>query len=234
MVLILILQKVRAMSCVLSVNQFANYTRATEKGKHKIVAQQLNPNKLLIPWYQLSKARIKKSLESKDLEPIHSGIIELMNRVPANQRQEIDKRTSIDALQRFVQMNILKVFSKYDYSVIKPDYKSVLISSIEVIVAPDIIIQTIVDGKVSYGAVKIHICKSKPFDLKRAEIVSTIIYKYLRNSVAQQDEVVLPEFCFCLDIFGGRIVSAPSNINAISDEITETCKDIQRVYSSLI
>lgn len=220
------------MSCVLSVNQFANYTRATEKGKQKIVAQQLNPNKFLVPWYQLSKARIKKSLESKDLLPIHDGIKELMNRVPQNRRQDIDRRTSIEALERFVQMNILKIFSKYDYTVIKPEIKSVVISGVEVIVAPDIIIRTIVDGKVSYGAVKIHICKSKPFDLKRAEIVSTIIYKYLKTSIAKQDEVVLPEFCFCLDVFGGRIVSVPSNLNALNEEITETCKDIQRVLDS--
>lgn len=43
----------------ISLNQFIEASKATDKGKTRIVKQQIVVNKFLTPWYQLAKNRIK-------------------------------------------------------------------------------------------------------------------------------------------------------------------------------
>lgn len=218
---------------LISLNQFADFSRATENGKKRIVAQQLRPDKLKITWYQTPKARVKKYFELHgDINPIKDGINALMKKVPRNKKGENGRRTSIEALERFVEMNLPSILKEVNYTVIKPKSKIVAISEVDVKVAPEIIIKGTFEGKTVIGAVKIHISKNKPFDLKRSQFVASIIYKYLKDTMAKDNEIVLPELCFCLDIFGGRIVSAPDNIDAINVEIVNICNDIKRVFNA--
>lgn len=218
---------------LISLNQFADFSRATEKGKKRIIAQQLRPDKLKITWYQTPKARVRKFFELHcNLDPIKDGIKALMKKVPKNKKDENDRRTSIEALERFVEMKLPSILKEINYTVIKPESKSVAISEVEVKVAPEIIIKGTIEGKTVLGAVKIHISKNKPFDLIRSQYVASIIYKYLKDTIAKDGEIVLPELCFCLDIFGGRIVSVPSNFEAINVEIIKICNDIKRIYNA--
>lgn len=39
----------------ISINQIIEVTKATEKGKVRIVRQQVNVKRLLTPWYQFAK-----------------------------------------------------------------------------------------------------------------------------------------------------------------------------------
>lgn len=43
-------------SCRMSINQVADFIRATEKGRMRLIRQQQEPDKFRIPWYQLPKA----------------------------------------------------------------------------------------------------------------------------------------------------------------------------------
>ncbi len=218
---------------LISLNQFVDFSQATENGKKRIIAQQLRPDKLKITWYQTPKARVKKYFELHgDLNPIKDGISTLMKKVPKNKKDEDNRRTSIEALERFVEMKLPSIFNQVNYSVVKPTNKSVAISEVEVKVAPEIIIKGNLEGKVVLGAIKIHISKNKPFDYNRAQVVASIIFKYLKNVIAVDDEIVLPELCFCLDIFAGRIVSAPENLDVIDVEIVNICNDIKRIYNA--
>lgn len=47
----------------ISLNPFAEYLEATESRRRKILEEQLEPDPVRIPYYQLAKARIKKSIE---------------------------------------------------------------------------------------------------------------------------------------------------------------------------
>jgi len=107
--------------CKISINQFANFRNSTERGKKGIITRQLSPDRFRVPWYQLTKARVKKSLKYKgDLQPIFDGINILKKRIPDTDRQKKDRQVSLEALERFVELQIPHYFKQLDFEVIKP------------------------------------------------------------------------------------------------------------------
>ncbi|WP_422359323.1 hypothetical protein [Reichenbachiella sp.] len=218
----------------ISLNQLAEFYNATDAGKEKIVNQQMKPNPFLIPWYQLPKARLKKSLgDNGNLDPVIDALGILKSRVPKNRRQEIDRQVSIEALERFVEMQLPSIFKETEYEVIKPKRKSTIIGGVDVLVAPDLVIKSQIDGDVFYGGVKIHISKGKPFSIQQGKIVSDTILTYLTAEVIKPGEFVLPEACYCLDIFAGRIVPAKAEDHITSSEVRNICKKVKQVWDSI-
>lgn len=215
----------------ISINRLAEYSGATESGRRRIITEQISPNQFKTPWYQLSKSRMRQSLKANgDLQPIYDGINVLMNRVTNNPRQQNDKTVSLEALQRFIQMKLPDILKEVNYTIIKPDAKSVIIDDVEVIVAPDLIVKGTLNGKTVIGGIKIHISKAKPFSFTKSVYVATVIHKYLVDQVAKPNEIVMPELCFSLDVFGERITPAPLNSEAILKEISDICSSIKRTW----
>jgi hypothetical protein len=215
----------------ISLNQLADFSTSSEAGKKRIIQQQLSPNKFKIPWYQLSKARIKKCIECKgDLKPVEEALENLENKKVTTKRQLTDKTVSIEALKRFVTIKLPTILKKIDYSIVKPEDKILTINGVEIIVAPEVIIKGKLNGQTVFGAVKIHISKSHPFDLQQANYVASTIYSYLQNKIAKPGDIVLPELCICLDIFGARLVKADSNSKATVAEIEIICEEIKSIW----
>ncbi len=210
----------------ISVNRIAEFPGATSKRKLKIIEEQKSPNKVKMFWYQLAKARIRKYFELKgDLQPLLDGIEQLKSRVPEKKNQKSDQMVSIEALQRFISMKKDNLLDGLEYEIYRPKEKHFTIYGLEIIVAPDIVFKAKIDNQIALGAIKFHISKSKPFDIHKSRRVSTTIHKYL-TSIAKENEIVIPELCICIDLFGERIVSAPDNLDVYSSELKLTCSEI--------
>jgi hypothetical protein len=215
----------------ISINQLADFSDSTEAGKRRIIKQQLIPDTFRTPWYQLPKARIKKCIEYKgDLQPIKDALEILAKRNPITKRQTDDKRVSIAALERFITIKLPAILKQIDYTIIKHEVKIWKVNDVDIIVAPEVIIKGNLKGNTVLGAVKIHISQSNSFDLKQAGYVATSVYNYLMNNVAKPGEVVLPELCICLDIFGARLVKADINSELTVAEIKELCEEIKAIW----
>lgn len=216
----------------LSINQLADFANATESKKKNIINQQKTPNPFKISYYQLAKARIKKSMATKgDLEPVLKGIEELKNRTVTKKRQVSDKVVSLDAMQRFVSMKIPNLLKDYNYKIIKDVYsKSTLFNGVEIIVSPDLIIEIDINGKKFYGGIKIHIAKGNKFDTKQQAYVATAIKKYLQETISQNEENVLSELCMSIDIFGHGIISAPEEISSKIKDMEILCEEVKRLW----
>jgi hypothetical protein len=217
----------------ISLNQLAEFQGATENVKRRIIAQQLSPDQFRIPWYQLTRARVKKSIELKgNLDPILDGIKTLLNKVPVGKKQESDRHVSLEALERYVKIKLPSLLKDIDFTIIRPKVKSTSISNVEVIVAPDVIVKGVLNGKNILGGVKIHISKTKPFDFQKSQIVASTIYTFLKNEVAEDSIEVLPELCLCLDIFSGRVVSANNHDAKVFKEVREICEEVKRLWDT--
>ncbi|AJR04774.1 hypothetical protein [Siansivirga zeaxanthinifaciens] len=105
---------------LISINQFADFSKATESKKRTIIRQQKQPNKFRISWYQLPKSRIRKSIENNcDLEPVFKGIEELKLRKPIKSRQIHDRTVSLEALERYVSLKLPHSLKSETFEVIK-------------------------------------------------------------------------------------------------------------------
>jgi hypothetical protein len=216
----------------ISINQLADFSKSSDAKKRNIVKQQKNPNTFKIAYYQLAKARIKKAMSNKgNIEPILKGIEELKNRTLTKKRQINDRVVSLDAMQRFISLKIPDLLKDLDYKVIKNiNSKSIKINDVEIIVSPDIIIQAEIDGVQYLGGIKIHIAKENKFDREQQSYVASTILKYLEKVVAKNNEVIMPELCLSIDIFGEGIVSAPKNVDSKIKDLEVICDEIKRLW----
>ncbi|MEI6683555.1 MAG: hypothetical protein WCO44_13040 [Bacteroidota bacterium] len=212
----------------LSINQLVEFRVATDAGKRRIIRQQLNPDQFRVQWYQLAKACIRASIRQNcDPKPIYEGLKALAARKAVTKHQQSDKATSIEALERFLDLQLPSTLRSMHYATIKPLDKTVEISDVEITVAPEIVIRGEVGGKKVVGGVKIHISKGKPFDYEQSLQVAAVIYRFLEEKVALPGELVMPELCFSLDIFGDRIVQAPSDLTRVINSIDQVCNEVK-------
>jgi hypothetical protein len=217
----------------ISVNQLAEFSEATESGKKKILKQQKAPNRLLIPWYQRAKGAIKRFFtNTKDYSPIEAAIQELEGRVPENDRQKNDRNVSIQALETMKKIKLPKLLSSLKYELITASEKDILINDVDVKVAPEIIIKAKYKEQTIYGAIKIHISKGKPFNHGQASYVATLVYQHITKKVAGKNDKVLPELCFCLDVFAERLVPAPENQIKEITAIKRICDEVKVFWPS--
>lgn len=215
----------------ISVNQLADFSTASEAGKKRIIRQQVKPSKVKISWYQMSKAKIRKSMEQKgSLDPIMEGIKILEARRPVTKFQVNDKNVSLEALKRFVNIKLPGALKKMDYSVIKPKSNTLELKDVDIIVAPDVVIKGKFMGQTVVGGIKIHISKTKPFDLNQAQYVSSVICKYLKDIVAEKGDIVMPELCFCLEVFDERLVPAPEKYEEIIKKVRDLCEEVKFLW----
>lgn len=215
----------------ISINQFAEFSKATFSGKARIIKQQIEPNKFLIPWYQMAKAKIRRYFHNTDdIQPILSGIEILKARTAENKRQEIDRRVSIEALERIINLQIPKILKNYKYTILKCDEKSVYVEGVEIRISPEIIICAEINDRLYYGGLKIHVCKGKPFDQGQCSYVALLLKKYIERHVAKDQGLVRPELCFCLDVFSDRLLPCPSTDSVFMSEIKGFCLELKKLW----
>lgn len=217
----------------ISVNQLADFSVGTDAKKKRIIKQQKSPMTIIVARYQLAKARIKKTFQEKgDLTPVLLAIEELKDRRPDTIWKRNDKNVSIEALGRFIEIKLPEFLNELPYEVVKrPSIKSVIINGVEVIVSPDIIVRIKADGKVYLGAMKLHISKGNIFDAKQSRKISTILFKYLRDVVAKDGEEVRADLCMSLDVFSGRLITAPKNLAPTLGEIEVICDEVRLLWN---
>lgn len=215
----------------ISVNQLAEFSNATPGKKRSIIKQQRNPVPVKAFRYRLAMARMKKSLQNKgNLNPVYDGIKTLTDRKPETDWQKNDRSTSIEVLERYVKMKLPQILQDIDYEVVKNNTKSFHYSDVRIIVAPEIILRGKLNGEIVLGGIKLHISKSKPFDFKKSKYAATTVYRFLNEAIAKQNETVLPELCFCLDVFGGRMVPADSKYATVYSEIDDLISEFKEIW----
>jgi hypothetical protein len=219
----------------ISINQLATFSKVSEARKRTIVKQQKNPPAILVGRYAMAKARIKKAIGSGgNIIPVLQGIEELKQRNPDTPWKKNDKTVSIDAMERYIKMTLPSILKEHKYEIVaKQKVRSFFVSSVEILVSPDLIIKVLIDGNWFLGGLKLHVSKSELFDREQSKYVSTCIYQYL-DLVFEDDEIiVLPELCFSVDVFADSIISAPKKIEKTLEEIETMCLEIKKIWPNV-
>lgn len=220
-------------NCYISVNQFAEFSGGTLATKKRIIKQQVTPNKFLLPWYQTARAAMKKYFKDiNNTSSLDDAIELLLSRKADSKRKQIDKKVSIEALNELKSFAFPVLLKNIEFEIIKPPVKNILINNVNIIIAPDIVLKADYNGKIVYGAIKIHICKTKPFDENQCSYVSNLIYAYLEKEITKGNGTVIPELCLCLDIFGGRIMPASSKSLKLNVEIRNICDELKLLWAA--
>ncbi|KIA96238.1 hypothetical protein OC25_03950 [Pedobacter kyungheensis] len=217
----------------ISLNQFIEAGQATPRGKARIVEQQLNVNKLLTPWYQLAKNRMK--VYFRDVAKtgvLKQALDDLKNKVPKDDKAKNNITVSIEAIHKVMEMGFEHILVN-GYEVLFPDQKNIEIEGININVNPELVYRYVEDGVVKIGALKFHVSKSKPFGLQQSKSIANILRIYLQEKVVGPGEVVDSTLCWAYDVFGERLVHADDNVMVTAAEAKELCKELAKIYHEI-
>lgn len=152
-------------------------------------------------------------INNADYETIDDAILTLKNRKGLNQRQAIDRQVSLEALERFVKLKIPNVLQEKDIEFYKFKNKSIIYQNIEITVSPDVIFSIKRDGVKHYGAIKLRVSKSKPFDNDQQNLIASTLYEYLKYNITDTNCIIEPDLCLSLDVFGNGYKALNANSN---------------------
>ncbi|MDM1512623.1 hypothetical protein [Myroides odoratimimus] len=196
----------------ISINPLAEFIKATDAGKKRIIKQQKEPNPVRVSWYQLAKARMKKFLITKgDQHTIEDAIANLKSRKELSKRQLIDRQVSLEALERFVKIQIPNVLKEDNITFHKIPTKTFSANGIDITVSPEIIFSVTRDDKEHYGAIKLRVSKTKLFDTEQQTLIAALIYEYLKQNITNPIKVIEPDLCIFLDVFGDGFKTLTAN-----------------------
>ena len=106
------------------------------------------------------------------------------------------------------------------------------IEGVEIKISPEVIIEAVINGKTCYGGLKIHVCKGKPFDQTQSSYVAILLQKFIEKHVSKESGIVIPELCFCLDVFGDRLLPCPPENTVYIGEIKSFCKELKQMWDN--
>lgn len=219
----------------ISLNQFVEFYGSSNYARTKIIKQQLVPDKVLIPWYQGAKAAMRKYYRDvQDVSPLVKGIETITKKIPDKRWKEIDKASSIQALQIMLQLHIAPLLRLKHYELVIPETKILFINDVEIAVTPDIIFKSQVNGRVVYGAVKTHVSKGKRFDLEQCQIMAAVILKYLNENVVEAQAEADPRLCIAIDVFAERVVNAAGQNMIHTNKIRSICQELKEMWTKYL
>lgn len=164
------------------------------------------------------------------------SIVEAIERLQKSRQdtkfQKNNVRGSIEALNIFLRLHFPAHFKKLKCTFPSVSTKVYSLNGVDILISPDVIIRTTIDGRSIIGGIKFRISKGHGFESENALCAATAIRLYLEKHVALAGEVVDPSFCLSVDIFSERVVSAPANAAKYIKMLSDSCKEILRLIAA--
>ena len=219
----------------ISVNQFAAFAKATPKGKKRIISNQIKVDLVLVSWYRTAKAFMRKYFQNfNSTAPLKECIEKLNAKEVKTKHDAIDKRVSIEAIEKLLHIVFPRPLYNSHYEFLKAEKTPVNINDVDISITPEAIFKTKINGIVVYGGIKLHFGKSRPFDYTQCRYISILLQDYIKNNILKPGEKVEPKLCLCVDIFSERVVSSEGKSSTEVAKIKELCNEIKEIWRSAV
>jgi hypothetical protein len=213
-------------SCTLA--KFASFIEASNTNKNKVIRQRKNKGGGGFPWYHVPKASIKKSLKESSLAPIQVGLNDLNNYEanPDKRSDVLNKKYSIQALTNYQKILLPLEYRQLRKEIFTPKIKSFKFGDIELSVSGIIFFRSRYKTENVIGAMMPNFVL-EPLTSLQMKCASHLIMQYIKDHVASEDEIALPEFCLCVDTTSMKFVSAPSGtaVGKVRSALAEANKE---------
>lgn len=215
----------------ISINPLCEFVFASKRRKASIVRNQKKPSTFKVARYKTAKNRMAKFIRNGfSYDEILSGIKDLQAKTCITEFQKNDRKTSIEALRLFLDLQFPKDFDKLKCSFHAVTQKDVVVDGVSITISPDLVLRWEKDGQKYISGIKFHISKTNRFDYDKASFASGLIELYLRRTIAEPDEIVDSRYCLCVDIFSTRICATPHDKKEFSTKLKEACHEIKLLW----
>ncbi len=219
----------------ISINSLTEFVGASDLKKRRIIKDQKKVDMLKVIWYKTVKSALPKYVKSGfDITILEEAIRYLRGFDQSTNNRKSNVINSITAIESFVEMNFTKNLPNVNYhfydKLEKKDYE---LNGVLVRVTPDVVFDWIEDGNRNIGAIKFHFGKSKELDVLTGRLRSSLVCDFLRKSIASKNDIVSPQYCFCVDVFHAKIFRAPNVISFDIELLKKSCKEINVLWNAV-
>jgi len=107
------------------------------------------------------------------------------------------------------------------------------VEGVDVSVYPDIVLEgRNARDRPLVGAIKLHFPKSHPHTEASAQYVATLLRMYATQAMADRGKVS-EDACIVVDVFAGRVLTAPRGYRRRWKDIGAACEEIKRVWPTV-
>jgi hypothetical protein len=221
-----------------SVNALGEYMEATADRRQKIVADQKAPKDYVVPRYTLSTQSIAACLSAPadHLRPVRAAIERLRKARPLKPWEATTVANNLAALEAFEKLwpSLSEQFSGLTVARGGVKAPKLLLSGVQVSVRPDLILRgQNRQGRGICGALKLRLTKTTALSERGLKCIATTLNLFTETHLAKGLVVADPAFCFVLDVFTGKLVSAPKSQVRLRKEILTTCREIALWWNSV-
>ena len=214
-----------------SINPLIAFVEATERRKSSIVKEQKKPSIIKVAPYATARTAMKRYLKDGfDEECIYNAIDNLQSQQPNSKWALNNAVNSIEALRHFIEMNFPQRVGKIHCSFSKAAKKECMLEGVVITVAPDLILRWEDNGKRYIGAIKFRISKNE-LSFSAGRHAASLISYYLRQTIAESDEIVDNSHCLFVDVMDDVIYPAPMDITHSLDVISNACYEYSTIWN---
>ena len=215
----------------ISVNKLGEYMTATPLRRRRIIVDQQRPKTFIVPRYTEAQDAITKYLVrgENDTALLASEIERLATAPSATEWEAQRKRLCAEALERFLDVADQVDLNDQSLTAGGNDQPRLLVGGLEISVRPEVIVRgTNRSGDAAGGALKLYFSKTIPLGQEGGEYVATLVHQYVDTHVTpgQAD----PRLCRVIDVFGGRVFTAPRAIARRRRDLWAACEEIARAW----
>jgi hypothetical protein len=215
----------------ISVNKLGEYMTATPLRRRRIIADQQRPKTFIVPRYTEAQDAITKYLVrgGHDAEVLTSEIERLSTAPSATEWEAQRKRLCAEALERFLIVADEIELSDQTLSAGGNDQPRLQVGGLEVSVRPEVLVRgTNRLGDEAGGALKLYFSKTIPLNQDGGEYVATLVHQFVDTHLTPGHAD--PRLSRVIDVFGGRVFTAPRAVARRRRDLWAACEEIARAW----
>lgn len=216
----------------ISVNKLAEYLEANSIRRKRIVEDAKYPKAWSTTRYKGAREVMKAYLIDRNEDPVLAFIEELRTKSTSTDFQEQDRVLSIAALESLLDMD----FSILDGVAMAPfeeEHHLININGVDISVYPDLVATKGLQGKTTFGALKLHASKTNILTEESQNIVAVMLYNYASTFLSHIGETASPKVCFSIDVFAQNTAICPAAYKQRLARIEIACEEIAMWWDKL-
>ncbi|HBD25673.1 hypothetical protein [Flavobacterium sp.] len=214
----------------ISVNKLAEYLKADSVRRRRIIEDQKEPMDFIaIRYADARKAMINYIIKDFNKSIIENEIEQLSSKINENDFQENDVKTSIEALNCFLNIELPEELLKFRR--VKSNKKYILkVKDLNININPDILIKGTIKNKPFIGGIKFNIVKGHKLNDDDRKNVATLIHQVLEE---QSKDTPNLNFCISIDVFNMTFDNAPKSYKMRRKQIEFACDELGIIWDSI-
>lgn len=216
----------------ISINQLAMYLVSSAGQRRAIVRKAKFPPTFQVNWYDLASVSICEFIQGglANEAILLTELTRLDGLIPTSDYEETRFRTNGEALEAFLDSYENLNFEGLTVTQGNNSPPRLNLSGVEISVRPEFHLAGTHRQQPFVGGLKLYYSKDTPLTDVTAPYISAIVKRFVDDHVGSTTVPARAQHCLVLDVFAGKVHSAPTAITRRFQDIEAACDEIAAIW----